>query len=71
MIHLNRYEDASNHKIDDQILADAMRLLLKDKEAAFQIAKETGHAYPENPIGLRPNDFAIPQIVAALEYLDA
>lgn len=69
---LNRYYDhhAPKHEIDDQILADALRLLLKDKQTAFQTAKETGYAFPENPRGFRPEDFSIPAIVRALEYLE-
>jgi len=55
-------EERDGILFDEQFVIDGLNLLLKDKQEAWKIAEDTGHAHPKNPIGFRPSDFGIPQI---------
>jgi hypothetical protein len=70
---LQRYEydnDLPKQPISDQIVADALRLLLNGKREAWATAEAGGFTAPKNPRGFRPEDFAIPEIEKALAYLE-
>lgn len=66
MSHESKYFHVHISGTHAQLLSDGLVLLFKEKDAAFKVAKETGHAYPENPVGFRPADFGITDIINML-----
>ncbi len=55
---------------DTQLTADALRLLFKDKLAAWTTAIEEGFAAPMNPRGFTQRNFSIPQLITLIGLIE-